>query len=175
MSFVKSLTVSTALAVGMLAAAPSFASYFTPDGTFTAQGPTNLSALGGAIRIPCHSVFTIKVTGGVGVVTNAVFSPDPANGNNANCNNLQATNFTSTTWGLNITSATGGIAQGVKVVGINGNPVTCGAGPVPLTLQNSVAVFNGQLNPGACAVSSGNLPVSRTIPNDGVALNIVYP
>ncbi|MGO4699982.1 hypothetical protein [Dyella sp. 2RAB6] len=170
MTFVKSIAASGVLAVGMLAAAPSFASHFTPDGTFTAAGSTSLSALGGAIRIPCHSVFTIQVTGGVGVVTSAVFSPDPANGNNANCNNLQATNYN---WALNITSATAGIAQGVKVVGINGNPVTCGAGPVPLTLNNGVATFNGQLNPGACAVASGALPVTNN--GGGATLSIVYP
>lgn len=170
MTFVKSIAASGVLAVGMLAAAPSFASHFTPDGTFTATGSTSLSALGGAIRIPCKSVFTIVVTGGVGVVTNAVFSPDPANGNNANCNNLQATNYN---WALNITSASGGVAQGVKVVGINGNPVTCGAGPVPITLNNGVATFNGQLNPGACAVASSNLPVVNT--GGGATLSIVYP
>ena len=170
MTFVKSIAASGVLAVGMLVAAPSFASHLAPDGTFTATGSTSLSALGGAIRIPCHSVFTIVVSGGVGSVTNAVFSPDPANGNNANCNNLQATNFN---WALNVTSATGGVAQGVKVVGINGNPVTCGPGPVPLTLQNGVAAFNGQLNPGACGVASGNLQTSRISPNDGAILTIV--
>lgn len=170
MTFVKSIATSGVLAVGMLAAAPSFASHLSPDGTYTASGSTSLSALGGAIRIPCHSVFTIVVTGGVGVVTNAVFSPDPANGNNPACNNLQATNFN---WGVSITSATGGVAMGVKVVGINGNPVVCGPGAVPLTLQNGIASFNGQLNPGACGVSSGNLPTSRISPNDGTPLTIV--
>lgn len=170
MTFVKSIAASGVLAVGMLAAAPSFASHLSPDGTFTASGSTSLSALGGAIRIPCRSVFTIVVTGGVGAVTNAVFSPDPANGNNPACNNLQATNFN---WGLSITGPTTGTANGVKVVGINGNPVTCGPGSVPLTLQNGIAAFNGQLNPGGCGVSSGNLPTSRISPADGAPLTIV--
>lgn len=170
MTFVKSIAASGVLAVGMLAAAPSFASHLAPDGTFTATGSTSLSALGGAIRIPCKSVFTISVSGGVGVVTNAAFSPDPANGNNPACNNLQGTNYN---WALNITGATTGIAQGVKVVGINGNPVVCGPGPVPLTLQNGVATFNGQLNPGACGVASQSLQTARIVPNDAAILTIV--
>jgi len=59
------------------------------------------------------------------------------------------------------------------VVGITGKQMTCGPGSVPLTLTNGIAQFNGQLNPGGCGVSSGNLPTSRISPNDGAQLSIV--
>jgi len=163
MSFVKSFSVCSALVAGMLAAAPSSAAHFTSDGIFTAHGPMTVSALGGAIRLRCYSDLTIRVVNGVGSVTNAFFSPDPNNGLNPNCNNLRTT-FTNGHWGLDITSASGGVAQNVQIAGINGNPMTCGPGPILFTVFGNYINFNGQLNPGACEVSSGSLFVNGVVP-----------
>lgn len=152
MYVIKALVLGSMLAVSSLAVAPAFAYKFSPPSTtFNAAGQTNLSA--GGISVACNALFTIVTdAGGNGSVTQATFS-----GSSFLCAQIKAAGLP---WPAQATGPSAVAINNVKVTAPLG--ITCGPGPVPGTLSNSVFAFNTALNPGNCSIS-GSLTVSPAL------------
>lgn len=136
---IKSLVLGCLVATGTLAATPAFAFQLSPDGNFTATGPTLMSANG--VTLLCTSTFQINVTNGVGQVTAASFSGLGI------CPLLAGQGLP---WPMQVPDASSLIINSVRV---SAQGISCGPSSVPGTLSNSVFTFNSTLNPGNCQVS----------------------
>ncbi len=141
----KSIIAIAALSVATFGLATEASAFkFSPPSTsFTASGPTSLTANG--ITLACTSTFTGSTNArGKGKVTG--FSASGGLG----CTSVVGSNFP---WKAKAISATTAKFTGVQV-GIPGLGINCGPGSVTATDNGSGAItFNATLNPGNCMVS----------------------
>ncbi|RUL80055.1 hypothetical protein [Dyella choica] len=149
LTLTKALVFGSMLAAGALSASSAFAYHANPvNTTFTATGPTSMTALG--VPIPCTSTFVLVTDGSGNVrVTAASFSGSRV------CSDLKAMNLP---WTVSISSLTIATIQGVSVTTPFG--MRC-AGNVGATVDNSKSeiTLNGSL--GTCTVN-GTLSVTPT-------------
>ncbi|GLQ88044.1 hypothetical protein [Dyella flagellata] len=141
MFVIKTLLQGSALAVGVVLAAPVFAAHAVPfNTTFTATGPTTMTQSG--LHIPCNSSFVL-VTDGSGdvTVTQATFS-----GGSPMCNVITASGLP---WPVSLNSTTAAVIHNVTVR----SPLGTCSGNVDATINNSNSQIFLDGRFGTCAVT----------------------
>lgn len=120
-------------------------------GTFTASGTSLLSsAATGGQSLPCTTHYT-GVVGANGTLhlKTASYSDYPGTTVPGLCGAITPTGLP---WATTATSLTAATINGAHVTGPNG--ISCGPGPVPVTVSGSTIIYSGDtLNPGNCGIS----------------------